>query len=572
MLEFFNCQVVLFNFLCEFVKPLNGEVVMKKLLIILSLFVVVGVQAANSDGHKSELQRALARRRTIQGETSSENSAPIPAPRPTRNSGRVVVPPAVAGVFGQATPAAGQAPVPRPRRVKPSFNMVDELPAPDQNLLNDGGDTSEGSSTQPARQAPAPQLPRTSVARRVPPEIAAKPPVCTICGEMPSKNEKIVLGQCKHSFCKECIKPWVTRGGQWGQGESTCPNCRQGIHALDLIKIKGSGVVAAGQTSGVLGSNEQRRHDLERPLQPQPQAAAIPVNSTYYEQALLRHRPAIDRGLVTAEEIRAMVDVGMNPQDYPLSFLSTDWNLRRQMLRMNQIERGMLLTNTSDVSSTLGQLPNLPQERINTFRQATDTFRREMTELTQQQERARNLARAQFIRQQRQDEEQQYFRRIEQREAARRDGRPMLSTPIRIGGVSGLITQDGILNLDNKSMLDVSGLQRLSVADKAKVKRLSLRNNAIQNLPSGVFSGFPNLVEIDLTGNPFEGDVSPYVMTHVEIQRLQRLRGLDLSELLEIRQMLNLPREMVPVEFHRVYDRMFAKEIIEKLIELTLNG
>lgn len=141
---------------------------------------------------------------------------------------------------------------------------------------------------------------------------------------------------------------------------------------------------------------------------------------------------------------------------------------------------------------------------------------------------------------------------------------------VRIGGVQGVIGDFGILNMDNKGLTDISGLQNLSAANKARVCTISLRNNSIRDLPTGILSGFPNLTEVDLTDNPLDGEVSPYVMSWGEAERLQRLRGLDLERLMQVRDMLDLPIERVPPHLHALHRRLFAKEILNRLIELTV--
>ena len=61
------------------------------------------------------------------------------------------------------------------------------------------------------------------------------------------------------------------------------------------------------------------------------------------------------------------------------------------------------------------------------------------------------------------------------------------------------ITENGILNLFNKSITDLTGLQ--DIPNKNQIATLNLAMNQLTALPSGIFSGFNNLQRLALFGN-----------------------------------------------------------------------
>jgi len=59
---------------------------------------------------------------------------------------------------------------------------------------------------------------------------------CSICLKaLDTSSENITLEKCRHTFHKECLKPWVVAE------KRTCPNCREGIITSDEVNtIKNS--------------------------------------------------------------------------------------------------------------------------------------------------------------------------------------------------------------------------------------------------------------------------------------------------------------------------------------------
>ena len=50
--------------------------------------------------------------------------------------------------------------------------------------------------------------------------------ICSIC-RFEIDDNLIILHNCMHKFCKDCITQWIR------SGKTNCPNCRTGIHELD---------------------------------------------------------------------------------------------------------------------------------------------------------------------------------------------------------------------------------------------------------------------------------------------------------------------------------------------------
>ena len=558
---------------------------MKKLFIFLSLVMVVNVQAAHSgDGNMSELQKILARRRVVQGESPTVVTSSTSTPRATTAPrSRVAVPQNVQQVLGQGTSnrtnSASSASTTRvgppvSRRPTVTTGRV-TVPQSVQQVFGQRG-ANHGASASSRRVAP-PVAPRPSIVPTVaptPPVAAERNPACSVCQE-PNTHGLVKL-DCSHDFHKECLLPWVTGRDAYGGRQEHCPNCRTPITDADKTKL-GIAVqaVAPFTASSNYVSPEIQSH---RDINNAGVAAALNrVNATIAVLPNGRRRIYGSRSQVIGH-LSARIANNLENDDL--------LGRAAQIIEILYRENGITSYNENE---NLDSLVLSHRDAIETNNQLRASANRAAEERTAEYQRRaydsaaetqrllnranRHLDATTIFGSPHIPVERPMDARSDQEEVASiREDRLTWATSVRIDGVRGIIGYLGGLNMDNKGLRDVSGLQRLSAADKAKVRSISLRNNGIQNLPLGVFSNFPNLTEIDLTGNPLDGDVSPYVMDHSEINRLQKIRGLDLAELLEVRQMLDLPMSVVPAHLHAIHSRPFAKEILDKLIDLTMNS
>lgn len=412
------------------------------------------------------------------------------------------------------------------------------------------------SSLASTRRVGPPVAPRPSVVQASTPPVAAeRNAACSVCQE-PNRQGLVKLG-CSHDFNKDCILPWVTGRDADGDRQEHCPNCRTPIIDADKTKL---GIAVQAAAPAFTGSSFASSHPV----------------SDYISPEVQEYR---DRGDASMAAIvnRMNASIAVLPNGRRLIYGSRGQEIGHlSAIIANNLESndllGRLAQDIESIHRATGSIfyvhPNLDALAL-TDRDAI----RVNTQLLASANRS--AANREAEDQRRADDAAAETQRIldrANRRPARRDGRRARTTSVRIGGVDGLIGNFGVLNMDNKGLTDISGLQNLSAADKAKVCTISLRNNGIQNLPLGTFSNFPNLTQIDLTGNPLDGEVSPYATDVRTVRNLQKMRGLDLAELLEVRQMLNLPRSAVPAHLHSIHNRPFATEILDKLIRLTMDS
>lgn len=524
---------------------------MKRLFVFLSLLMMVNVQAAAGDDMMSELQRALARRRAANNQSSDSGSAVQATTPATRVAPPVAPRPRAASVVqAGAAAAARPVPVPAPRpRVAPqvaprpgmSIAQAEAEAAIAQALADYGAEKQRAADRANAQPGAAAAASAASV------PVPAPRSNCSICMEVPT-GDKIKL-QCGHQFHKDCIKPWVSEVGRDSVGRPitvekfnpSCPNCRAPLTREDKINI---GIAPQVQAGG--GAVDFSRYNLFGGLPVHSPAtgelvAIIPIDNTI--EAMIRARAANlqlqslrreDQGRAAAGRpvaaVEDVVHIIITPE--PGSSL-------------NLSGRGI-----SDISRVLQRLTLAEKRRIKRL----DLSRNNITEIPYnafdgfENLEELNLSHNQLVRLR-----EGCFNGLANRHFRRLDlSYNRISSIDPLLGLSGPDMYHGFNVTSDIQELDLSHNQLSDFPVKffaramPSIQNLNLSYNNINNVPTQLFHDLPALRELNIMGNPLTGDISLNAVNLPTIRALRRVTGFPghyLAHALVARTSLNVPRD-----------------------------